>query len=280
MDKCPDCGKFERLYDNVEVCRQCGLGRTTSALTPDDAQNYITGAAFDPEVSDWRRRSFLHLHRKYLRPRPRGKSLDVGCGRGQFVEILLEAGWDAYGLDAYREPRENRRYMRGTLASIDTNASYDLVSMIHSLEHMVNPALMLERAWKILRPNGLLLVVVPNFAGQWSVNCGPDWHMLNTQEHSFHYTDRALRRLLENAGFRVRSSDTHSGYAPSSWQQQLGRNGFYERGWGSIRPIRSLVFRANVAARPILNFFLDVTKRGAEIIALAEKAGSQMESKR
>ena len=270
MDNWPDCREFEKRYENVEVCRDCGLGRTTSALTPDDAQDYITSTTSHPDPVE-RRRYFQRLYRKYLRQTPRGRSLDVGCGPGQFVEVLLDAGWDAFGLDAYREARVNHRFIRGTMKSLEAGAAYDLISMVHTLEHIVNPAEALRRVSTMLRPGGIFLVVVPNFAGDWSVSCGDKWPMLDTRNHAFHYTSTALRKLLENGDFVVRKSDTYSGYAASMRERRFGENGFYQKGWGSVQPFRSLVFRANAALRPILNGYLDMTKRGAEIIMLATR---------
>ena len=271
VNHCPDCEGFEKVYAHVAVCRTCGLGRTTSRLTPYDQQNYLTDASPTAWLAE-RREYFERLHRKYLRRLPRGKSVDIGCGRGQFVEVLLEAGWDAYGLDSYCDAREGGRFIRGSVDSLVAGSAYDLITMVHTLEHVTNPRQSLAKVLGALRPGGTFLVVVPNFSGQWSVECGERWPMLDTQNHAFHYTVAALRSLLVRADFVLQRADTYSGYAASAWQRRLGANGFYERGLGSRQPFRSIVFRINAAARPLLNAYIDLTKRGAEIIALASKS--------
>ena len=265
---CPNCRDFSEYCENIIVCRSCGLGKTTSELASQEDQDYISGGGSDAKTVE-RREYFARLHGKYLKNLRRGRALDIGCGCGQFVEVLLDAGWDAYGLDAYRGLSASERILKETVDSADLGGSYDLISMVHSLEHMTRPHVVLSKLRGMLRRDGILLIVVPNFSGTWSGICGASWDMLNTRHHAFHYTSAALVNLLHGAGFDLREEHGYSGNAPSPWQQRLALREFYERGWGSLQPFRSLVFRANVLARPILNAYQDFRKRGAEIIALA-----------
>ena len=268
---CPDCTDFAQYCDNVIVCRNCGLGRTTTALEPPDEQDYMSGT--DSEIES-RRKYFIRIRDGYLPGLRAGRSLDIGCGRGQFVEVLLEAGWDAYGLDAYRGLNVSDRILKGTVDSLDTDESYDLISMVHSFEHMARPVGVLAKVAQMLKGDGTLLVVVPNFGGVWSTSCGSNWDTLDTGRHAYHYTVKALDNLLLRAGFNLRGTYTYSGYAPSPWQARLGARRFYERGWGSLQPFRSLIFRANAMVRPVVNAYLDLRKRGAEIVALASRRAS------
>ncbi len=55
------------------------------------------------------------------------------------------------------------------------------------------------RGW--LRPGGLLLVGLPNFASPIARLGGVHWAGLRPSEHIWHFTPAALRRLVREAGF-------------------------------------------------------------------------------
>ncbi|MGB6117912.1 MAG: class I SAM-dependent methyltransferase [Mesorhizobium sp.] len=48
------------------------------------------------------------------------------------------------------------------------DSSIDRVLMVHSLEHAENPAETLKEVWRVLAPNGRLVIVAPNRRGVWS----------------------------------------------------------------------------------------------------------------
>jgi SAM-dependent methyltransferase len=82
-------------------------------------------------------------------------------------------------------------------------ASFDLITMWHSLEHVHEPKRTLREAHRLLLPTGRLIVAVPNFVGlprQWFGSC---WYGLDLPRHLTHFDPGALRRMLEETGFRV-----------------------------------------------------------------------------
>lgn len=48
------------------------------------------------------------------------------------------------------------------------DSSVDRILMVHALEHSENPTETLKEAWRVLAPNGRLLIVVPNRRGLWA----------------------------------------------------------------------------------------------------------------
>jgi 2-polyprenyl-3-methyl-5-hydroxy-6-metoxy-1,4-benzoquinol methylase len=262
--QCPDCAPCEEKYPGIRSCISCGLARTVGWTQPSDAQDYLIA---DDAREQLRIRYFKHLFRKYLCTVPPGRALDVGCARGEFVRVLARQGWTAHGIDAYHEfPADNQRFFRASLASFATAERYDLLTMIHTFEHIADPMGALEQAKQLLRPGGALLIVVPNFGGLWARQLGRRWDMLNPEHHIFHYTVAGLRNVLQRSGFFIKATHTYSGfYAPSPWQTMLAERKFYERGFGAYQPFRSLIFRANTWAKPILNRIVDWRNDGAEI---------------
>jgi SAM-dependent methyltransferase len=101
-----------------------------------------------------------------------GPVLDLGSGRGEWLELLSEVQVDAYGIDrdlfAVENGRERGLDLRhedalGHLASIP-EGSVGVVSAFHLVEHLDfgDVMLLLDQAVRVLRPGGLLLIETPN----------------------------------------------------------------------------------------------------------------------
>ena len=99
-------------------------------------------------------------------------AIDLGCGRGEWLEVLREAGIPARGVDldegmlaACREAglaAENRDAL-AELGSLPAE-SHALVSAFHVVEHLPFEAVheLVREALRVLRPGGLLVMETPN----------------------------------------------------------------------------------------------------------------------
>jgi O-antigen chain-terminating methyltransferase len=120
--------------------------------------------------------SVSELQRPYLDDvlslSPPGPVLDLGSGRGEWLDLLVGAGVDAYGVDlnAVNVEESRRRGLDvrhedalGHLATLVTR-SVSAISAFHLVEHLTFEDLMtlLDEAVRVLRPGGLLLVETPN----------------------------------------------------------------------------------------------------------------------
>lgn len=125
--------------------------------------------------------------------------LDVGCGGGLLSNQLALAGLEVHGLDASRESlaiaeqyddTRSVRYTVGDALSLPyPDASFDVVCAMDFLEHVEEPARVVQEASRVLRPNGMFffhtfnrnwlawLVVIKGL--EWFVkNTPPDLHVL------------------------------------------------------------------------------------------------------
>ena len=106
----------------------------------------------------------------------RGRALDIGCGEGAFGRGLLAAGFEqVWGV----EPNQlaaacAARVITGLVSSafpndgLDHISPFDLVIFADSLEHMIDPWAALAKARALLKPDGVLLLSLPN-VGHYSV---------------------------------------------------------------------------------------------------------------
>jgi SAM-dependent methyltransferase len=219
-------GRFE-----VIVCGACGTGRTLPLVAAEDLgglypRSYNAHAlpraplarAAATGLFRWRYwRALRRLPLRSLTERPPGRLLDVGSGRGDLGLILRERGWEFVGLepspDACAEARSRGVPTEcGTLErpGAELQGGYDAAVFQHSLEHVAEPAHDLAVAHRLLRPGGLLIVSLPNFASAQARRFGTDWFHLDLPRHRTHFTPRGLERLLRRSGFRVEAVSTSS----------------------------------------------------------------------
>jgi len=139
-----------------------------------------------------------------------GKILDVGCGLGLALAAYRERGWISFGVElspvASRYAREvlGLSVHQGELVDARfPSASMDVIQFRHTLEHMPSPSVELKEAHRILRPQGLLVVMVPNAAGLDARLFGRWWVAWDLPRHLFHFTPRTAAALLAKAGFRI-----------------------------------------------------------------------------
>ena len=97
--------------------------------------------------------------------------LDVGCGNGWSSFLFSERGFDTVGIDVDAtafEPTEspNVSFHTGSAATMPyDDASFDVVAYYQALEHMTDPGAVLAEGYRVLRPNGSIVVVGPNLMG-------------------------------------------------------------------------------------------------------------------
>ena len=131
-----------------------------------------------------------------------GQLLDVGCGNGAFLRAFARTrpSWDLVGTelsDKYKHEVEQiagvQRLHVGDAAGLDE--TFDLVSMIHVLEHLVRPGSYLAALRDRLTAGGLLLIEVPD--------CSKNPFDLLIADHATHFTPGRLRAVVEAAGYEV-----------------------------------------------------------------------------
>lgn len=138
-----------------------------------------------------------------LLPLPeRGRLLDIGCGKGAFLGAWARRrpGWTLEGHEVEADTRAVveaipgvARMHSGRLEAIE--GEFDLVSMVHVLEHIANPIETLHQVRERVTDEGWLFVEVPHF-----VERAFD---LLVADHCSHLTPESLDRVVARAGFEA-----------------------------------------------------------------------------
>jgi SAM-dependent methyltransferase len=144
-----------------------------------------------------------------------GRALEIGCGAGERLRALADAGWRVTGQDVdplagrLVEDRADIALLRGSLPSCDlAAASFELIGMNHVLEHVADPAALLRECWRILAPGGRLVVIGPNALGFGHRLFGRSWLTVSDPTHLAIPGPRSTQILTERLGMPVRASYT------------------------------------------------------------------------
>lgn len=143
-----------------------------------------------------------------LSPKIKPKILDVGCGWGNFLQILNDNQLPYLGIDVSKEAiaicRKNAlNCQRADFIKLSKShrQKYSLITFFQVIEHLKNPLEYLKAAKKLLKKNGILLITTPNNNSPLRTLFGPKWSVYNTPSHYFFYSKKSLGRLLKIAGF-------------------------------------------------------------------------------
>jgi 2-polyprenyl-3-methyl-5-hydroxy-6-metoxy-1,4-benzoquinol methylase len=130
----------------------------------------------------------------------KGKLLDIGAGTGDFLNVAKTDGWEIIGI----EPSEKARSIavkKGVSFVDDTifleNSSFDVITMWHVLEHVPNLEDQIKELKRLLKPNGTILIAVPNFNSFDAKHYGTFWAAYDVPRHLWHFSKTAIRILFE-----------------------------------------------------------------------------------
>lgn len=122
------------------------------------------------------------------------------------------------GAVAWPEGGKNRTALIGEDFPFSEN-TFDCILLCHHLEFAPNPDQLLETCWHALRPDGRLVVMVPNRAGAWARRDSTIF------AHGQPYTAHQLEKLLRRNGYKITQSRFGLFFPPINWRPLLK---FYE----------------------------------------------------
>ncbi|WP_298550509.1 class I SAM-dependent methyltransferase [uncultured Algibacter sp.] len=139
-----------------------------------------------------------------------GKNLiDVGCGTGDFLEIAQQNGWTISGIEPNEQARNiankktnNSVFETDQLLKFESN-SFDVISLWHVLEHLPNLEEHISIFKKLLKPNGTLIIAVPNYKSYDAKYYKQFWAAYDVPRHLWHFNQESISKLVSKEFFKV-----------------------------------------------------------------------------
>ena len=148
--------------------------------------------------------------------------LDMACGEGYGSEVLSRSAGSVVGVDANPEAHEHARlryvrqnltFERGMVENHGEPGSFDAVVFLQTIEHVQDPAAVLEHFRSLLAPGGTAYVSTPNLltlAPPGAEKSGNPWHLKEYHAHEFDQLCRSVFSGVQLLGlFHARKLRAH-----------------------------------------------------------------------
>ena len=136
----------------------------------------------------------------------KGKLLDIGAGTGDFLLTAKQNGWETIGV----EPSEKAKGIaigKGIKFSVSTqdleSHSFDVITMWHVLEHVPNLEIQIKELKRLVKPNGTIIIAVPNFKSYDAKYYGKFWAAFDVPIHFWHFSKTAIQLLFEKENIKL-----------------------------------------------------------------------------
>ena len=258
---CPLCDSdtYKKIYQErgalgVVQCRSCGLIYVNPRLkNPEevywgDAEKYFKEARliFEGKAEHHRADNYQRDLKLIRRLKPAGNFLDVGTNVGFFLNYAKKnERWNLFGvepspsLSSMAEKHFGLNITRSFLedAGFEDNF-FDVITMTDVFEHITNPDKILRESRRILKPDGVLFIKVPNglfnifkfnlarITGRLS-----KYDIFDSYEHVVHYSGNTLKKMLKRNGFTVVNMNIGSPIQLPVWHKFVGQYYQYKCPW-------------------------------------------------
>lgn len=129
----------------------------------------------------------------------KGTLLDVGAGTGDFLVAAKQSGWHVLGIEPNAKAKALAQSKQISFAkdieSVEDN-SMDVITMWHVLEHVPDLENNITQLKRILKPDGVLIIAVPNFKSYDAAYYGAYWAAYDVPRHLWHFSKTAIKKLF------------------------------------------------------------------------------------
>lgn len=191
----------------LHQCDQCGLVQFDCEPVS-YYKDVIRAGGFSTTMTELRRTQYRHLIETY---HLEGKKfIEVGCGRGEFLNVLTEFPVQTYGMEHKADLVEMARAQglnvwrefpdtADQVFAEGKEGKFDVFLSFNFLEHQPYPEVMLQAIYNNLSEDGMGLVTVPSL--EYILDKGSYYELI--RDHIAYYSFGTLKSLLERNGFKV-----------------------------------------------------------------------------
>lgn len=155
----------------VVRCQDCGLLYVNPQPSLRELEEYYADYDLGEQWVSGEERFNRGVGKIILRFKKGGSAMDVGCGPGNFLCWLREAGFRVFGVEPSERGSNHAKSVhgietfRGTVEAFlatGTKAEFDVITILNVLEHLKDPGSVLLQLQKLLRRDGILVIGVPD----------------------------------------------------------------------------------------------------------------------
>jgi 2-polyprenyl-3-methyl-5-hydroxy-6-metoxy-1,4-benzoquinol methylase len=129
--------------------------------------------------------------------------LDVGCGTGYFLSVCKKNGRSMEGVEvnegarATAEARIGQPVYPSTDVLEASGKKFDVITLWHVFEHLHDIHASFAQLKRLLKPEGLLILALPNPTSADAAYYGEYWAAYDVPRHLSHFSPTAIKLLSE-----------------------------------------------------------------------------------
>lgn len=145
----------------------------------------------------------ISLRGKVIKGILRGKVLDIGSNNSIFFNEIKNK--NTFGIDKFIDKNLMTSEEYGKIICCDAqqmaikSGYFDCITAGEVIEHLEAPVRFLTEAYRVLKPEGLLIITTPNRDAWWN-------KLMKAYNHRFHktiFTKTLIKAFLEKSGFSI-----------------------------------------------------------------------------
>lgn len=235
IQKCYCCGaqnfkSYTKAKDNysdetfdIQQCVDCGFIFTNPRPKLEEIGKYYNAEGYMSHQShskgfvqsiyryarNFMKRKKLKIIQEQIQKNDNFNLLDFGCGTGDFLHFIKQNNIHAEGI----EPDEKARNVAKTVNHLEVfsieemskieHEKYDVITLWHVLEHIYNLNEQIDYFYKWLKPDGILVIAVPNIESYDARRYQQYWDGLDVPRHIYHFSQKNLLQIMQNHHFRI-----------------------------------------------------------------------------
>lgn len=171
--------------------------------------------------------------------------LDIGAGSGAFVAAMKDHGWKVRGLEPDEDARavalqEHNIVLDDTSVLFQlTDAQFDAITLWHVLEHVHALQEYMARLARLIKPQGVVFIAVPNYTSADARHFGENWAAYDVPRHLYHFSPASMHTLATQHGLKIEAQLPmifDSFYVSLlSYQHMTGSNRWLSSIWQGLR---------------------------------------------
>ncbi len=231
--QCPvcDCERFSvkhKIMDHflskeefkIVQCQQCGFLFTNPRPEKSESFKYYQSDEYlshSKNKTGWLNFAYdairsIALRKKFdliNKHKSGSKILDIGCGTGEFLNLMKAKGWEAIGVEPAEHPREFAKTNFG-LNVFDEDkldkpvaSGFDVITLWHVLEHVPDLNQRISQINRLLSDEGLLVVALPNVNSWDATHYKNFWAAWDVPRHLYHFSKETFDMLMKKHNLKI-----------------------------------------------------------------------------
>jgi 2-polyprenyl-3-methyl-5-hydroxy-6-metoxy-1,4-benzoquinol methylase len=215
-DNCLICSSLSikplKGYSEVGLvkCTSCSFVFMKKIPSEEELANHYSSYSYRQEgyLSPITIKVYNRILDSFERYRKTNRILDVGCGRGYFLDVAKQRGWEVFGSE-FSETAvklcsgKGINMLHGKIHEHSFRDNFfDIITSFEVIEHINNPKEDLNAIYGMLRKGGGFYCTTPNFNSIMRFYLKDKFNVISYPEHLAYYTTKTLEKVVCETGFK------------------------------------------------------------------------------